>query len=118
MDAISEVLSAVRLRGAFYFRAEFSAPWGLTSPEAKDLAPAIAPGEPSLVIYHLLLEGTGQARLKDGPTLNLSAGDIVVCPHGQSHDLLSLKDSVMNIEAGNVRQKVMCRDLTPLQGGG
>lgn len=32
MDAFSEVLNRVRLKGAMFFRAEFSAPWTLDAP--------------------------------------------------------------------------------------
>jgi len=35
MDAFSQILSGVQLNGAVFFRAEFSAPWGLTAPPAK-----------------------------------------------------------------------------------
>ena len=34
MDAFSEVLSGVRLKGAMFFSAEFSAPWRLSRPTA------------------------------------------------------------------------------------
>jgi len=32
MDAFSEILSGVRLNGAVFFSAEFSAPWGFSTP--------------------------------------------------------------------------------------
>ena len=44
MDAFSEILGGVVLKGAMFFSAEFSAPWGFNSPAAKDLAPMLAPG--------------------------------------------------------------------------
>src|SRR5262245_49848823 len=57
MDAFSEILSGVKLNGALFFTAEFSAPWGLTAPSAERMAETIAPGAAHLVIYHLLVEG-------------------------------------------------------------
>src|SRR5438067_7560260 len=38
MDAFSQILSGVQLTGAVFFSAEFSAPWGLTTPTAKAMA--------------------------------------------------------------------------------
>jgi hypothetical protein len=36
MDVFSEILSGVVLKGALYFNAEFSAPWGFNTPPAPD----------------------------------------------------------------------------------
>ena len=44
MDAFSEVLSGVRLNGAMFFSAEFSAPWRLSTPHCRVLAATLAPG--------------------------------------------------------------------------
>ena len=55
MDAFSEILGGVVLKGAMFFSAEFSAPWGFDAPAAQDLAPMLAPGAPHLLIYHFLL---------------------------------------------------------------
>ena len=44
MDAFSEILSGIRLRGAMFFNAEFSAPWAVESPGSAALAPTLAPG--------------------------------------------------------------------------
>ena len=57
MDAFSEVLSGVKLRGAVYFTADFSAPWGLTVPASNVMTARMAPGADHLILYHLVLEG-------------------------------------------------------------
>src|SRR3954453_5815399 len=51
MDAFSEVLSAVRLKGALFFCGEFSEPWAIAAPPAAALASALALGEPHLVVF-------------------------------------------------------------------
>ena len=43
MDAFSEVLSGVRLKGAVFFRAAFTAPWDFSSPPSHEFAPLLAP---------------------------------------------------------------------------
>jgi hypothetical protein len=81
MDAFSEVLSGVRLKGAMFFSAEFSAPWRLSTPPARTLTPTLAPGAQHMVIYHFVVDGSATVRLEDGPNVELSPGDIVVFPH-------------------------------------
>ncbi|MEO8411554.1 MAG: hypothetical protein ABI478_13380, partial [Propionivibrio sp.] len=39
MDALSQTLNAVRMTGAIFFNAEFTAPWGFTTPSAPKVAP-------------------------------------------------------------------------------
>ena len=43
MDAFSEILTGVKLNGALFFNADFSAPWGFATPAAPTLARAFAP---------------------------------------------------------------------------
>ncbi|HEY8410920.1 MAG TPA: AraC family transcriptional regulator [Pyrinomonadaceae bacterium] len=84
MDVLSEVLRVVRLEGALFFNAEFSAPWCLsTRPSA--IAPYLSPHDRQLIIYHFVTEGRAYAQLHDGQREELSAGDVVVFPHGDPH---------------------------------
>src|SRR4029450_778046 len=63
MDAFSEVLNGVRLKGAMFFRAEFSAPWRLSTPHRRALAPALAPDAPHMLLYHFVVDGSARASL-------------------------------------------------------
>lgn len=85
MDVLSEVLRAVKLDGALFYNAEFSAPWCFRSPPSRILAPYLSPAPRHVIIYHLLTEGRGYARLENGQSVPLSAGDIVIFPHGDPH---------------------------------
>ncbi|HKQ98503.1 MAG TPA: AraC family transcriptional regulator, partial [Candidatus Polarisedimenticolia bacterium] len=87
MDVLSEVLKAVTLEGALFYNAEFSAPWGVRSPESTKVAPYVAPQGGHVIIFHLLTDGRGSARLENGESVTLEAGDIVVLPHGDAHIL-------------------------------
>jgi len=86
MDVLSEVLKAVALQGAVFYNAEFSAPWGFHAPPSQQIAPRLAPDGGHVIMFHLLTEGRGTARLGD-EVLALEAGDIVVFPHGDGHVL-------------------------------
>ena len=117
MDAFSEILSGVKLNGALYFHAEFSAPWGVEAPAWQRLAPLIAPGARHLVIYHFVLEGRAFAHL-DERSEALQAGDVVVLPHGDRHIMTSEPESGGLRESAAVERKIRARDLTMLRIGG
>jgi len=85
MDVLSEVLKLVRLDGALFFNAEFSAPWCLSSSPSKAMVPHLAPTAGHLIIYHFVTDGHAYAKLPNGQRVELSAGDIVIFPHGNAH---------------------------------
>jgi AraC-like DNA-binding protein len=87
MDVLSEVLKVVKLQGAMFYNGEFSFPWGFYSPPSRTVAHYVAPGARHVIIYHLLTEGHASARLVDGQSIILEAGDIVIFPHGDAHIL-------------------------------
>src|SRR5262245_38671725 len=87
MDVLSEVLRAVRLEGALFFNAEFSAPWCISQSRSTDMAPFLSPAAERMIMYHFLTEGRAYARLPDGRQEELTAGDIVIFPHGDAHVL-------------------------------
>ncbi len=85
MDALSESLSSVRMTGAIFLSAEFTAPWGFESPAAAQTASVLSPGTERLVIYHLVIDGSAVVRLPGEPDLPVEAGEIVIIPHGEAH---------------------------------
>jgi len=87
MDAVSEVLKVVKLRGALFFNAEFSAPWCVASSESSKLAPLLCPGAAHVIIYHYLADGRAYAQAPDGSRRDLGPGDVVIFPHGDAHRL-------------------------------
>ncbi len=87
MDVLSEVLRAVRLEGALFFNAEFSAPWCICQSRSNEIAHYLSPQAGHVIIYHFLTEGRAYARLHGGQPVDLVAGDIVVFPHGDGHCL-------------------------------
>jgi len=100
-----------------FFSAEFLAPWRLSTPHSRTLAPTLAPGAQHLVIYHFVVDGSARARLKGGSDVELSPGDIVVFPHGDPHHL-SAGSGANQIESAAVLLKIGTRDISPLQSGG
>ena len=85
MDVLSEVLRVVRLDGALFFNGEFSAPWCVSEPRSTAIASYLSPNSGHLILYHFLTEGRAVARLPDGTREELTAGDVVIFPHGDAH---------------------------------
>ena len=118
MDAFSEILSNVKLSGAVFFSAEFSAPWGFSMPASSIMAARLAPGANHIVLYHLLIEGQSVVEMLDGQEIGLEPGDIVIFPHGDAHHMSSGKDAVRPFPNYGISAKVKARDLSPLHAGG
>ena len=89
MDALSETLRVVRLVGAIFINARFTAPWCYQSPRADTVAPMLEPGAERIVIFHLITEGECHVELKGQAPLRLTAGDVVVFPQGDAHLMTS-----------------------------
>jgi AraC-like DNA-binding protein len=89
MDALSETLRVVRLVGAIFINARFTAPWCYQSPRADDAAPFLEPGGERVVIYHLITEGECYVEMEGQTTLRLTAGDVVIFPQGDAHRMTS-----------------------------
>ena len=117
MDALSQILSGVQLNGAVFFRAEFSAPWGVSTSAAKAMAATAGVGAQHLVLYHLVIEGSAFIELIDGQRTELSPGDIVVFPNGDPHHMGSGAGERPFPDYG-ISAKIKARDLSPLHAGG
>jgi len=89
MDALSDVLRAVRLSGAFFFDVSGCSPWVAETPLGKSVVDAMFPGTGAdhLICYHAILEGECWVELEGEAPLKLVAGDIIVLPHGDTHVL-------------------------------
>src|SRR5215471_19957229 len=119
MDAFSEILSGIKLNGAVFFNAEFSAPWGFSVPPSKEMSVAdvLAPGAAHFVLYHLVVDGGALVEMADGKTLELKSGDVVIFPNGDAHHMSSkgMKPPFPNY---GINDKIRARDLSPLHAGG
>jgi AraC-like DNA-binding protein len=89
MDALSDVLRAVRLRGAVYFDVHASEPWVAEAPPGASMIRVIFPGSEHLISYHVITHGSCWGGIVGEPAVRLSAGDIIVFPHGDPHVMSS-----------------------------
>jgi AraC-like DNA-binding protein len=78
VEPLTDILRSLRLTGTVYFQADFGAPWGMS----------LRGGE--LANFHIVVRG--RCWVRPAPTADaipLEEGDLVVFPHGDSHDLLN-----------------------------
>jgi len=71
-----------------------------------------------LLLYHLLIDGGALVKLADGPSIELTPGDVVIFPHGDPHHMTSLKGALPPFPNYGISAKVKARDLSPLYAGG
>ena len=89
MDALSEVLRVLHFNSAIFFKARFTAPWCLASPQAEAVAAQVDAGSQRLLFYHYFADGSCTVQLDGLPPLHLQAGDIILFPHGDAHTMAS-----------------------------
>jgi AraC-like DNA-binding protein len=94
MDPLSDVLRAVKLNGAYFYRVEAARPWSVHSAPARELVPRILPEAEHLIAYHILLSGSCWAGVDGARQVRMQAGDVVVFPHGEA----TLMSSDENLE--------------------
>ncbi|HXR59567.1 MAG TPA: AraC family transcriptional regulator [Burkholderiales bacterium] len=86
MDALSDVLRSVRLEGACYITAEFTAPWCIRGELGLQSVRARLAGAEHVAFFHFLTEGRCQVRLAEGgATIEATAGDLVLFPQEGRH---------------------------------
>jgi AraC family transcriptional regulator, alkane utilization regulator len=84
MDALSDALRVLRLTGAVFLDAEFSAPWCVISDPRSPRSPMGSSRD--IVFFHVLTEGRCKAKLiEDGLTIEFEPGDLLLLPRGSRH---------------------------------
>jgi AraC-like DNA-binding protein len=86
MDALSDVLKSLRLEGAFYLDAEFTAPWCIRGEcNVPHVRERIA-GADHVLFFHFLTEGGCSAQLASGgEVVDAVAGDLILITHDEPH---------------------------------
>src|SRR5574340_1039050 len=88
-DTLSDLLRAVRVRGAVFYYVSCSDKWSAEAPPASEIAEAEMPGSEHVIEYHMIAKGNGWAAVDGEAPVKLAAGDVVMFPHGDRHVLSS-----------------------------
>lgn len=101
-DTLSDLLRAVRLRGAVFYHVWGDAPWVAEAPHVREIIPAIMPGAEHMIEFHGIVEGSCWGGIAGEPGVQLDEGDLILFPQGDPH--------VMSSEPG-LRAPVQSNDL-------
>ncbi|HVR62090.1 MAG TPA: cupin domain-containing protein, partial [Polyangia bacterium] len=91
-DTLSDLLRAVRLRGAVFFYVEGLAPWVAATPSSREIIPAILPGVDHMMEFHVVVRGTCWGTIAGEAPVPLAEGDIILFPQGDEHVISSAPD--------------------------
>ncbi|MDA4848159.1 AraC family transcriptional regulator [Hoeflea poritis] len=77
LDLLSDILTSLSMKGSLYFRTSFTRPWGVSVPSYENVAR-----------FHFAHRGNCLVGVHgvDEPVF-LAQGDLIIIPHGASHDL-------------------------------
>src|SRR5215831_5720607 len=89
MDALSDVLHAVRLTGAVFFDIQATEPFVIETPAGKSIVGKLFPDAEHLIPYHVVTQGACWAGVIGESPVRLSTGDIVMFPQGDAHVMSS-----------------------------
>jgi AraC family transcriptional regulator, alkane utilization regulator len=105
MDALSDVLGAVRLTGAVFLEMELHEQWSYLTAPARAIADVLMPDADHVVPFHLLSEGKCYARLPDGDAVELGAGDLILFPAGDRHVLTAQSAAALRLKPVEITGK-------------
>ena len=88
-DTLSEMLRAVRLRGALFFYVSGGDDWAAEAPPSRRIAATVMPDVDHVMEYHVVTSGQCWAAIVGEPPVRLSAGDLMMFPHGDAHVISS-----------------------------
>ena len=123
MDALSEVLGAVRLTGAMFLELEMRAQWSMLTAPPRKIADVLMPEADHVIPFHLVTEGKCYARLADEKEpVALSADDLILFPAGDRHVLSAPNEAALRLKpvdvpAESLEQLLRRGEITALKEG-
>lgn len=81
MDVLDDILDTLDLKGALYFRTDFSPPWAVRVPDLDGAAR-----------FHLVVQGRCHVTFDADGAVDLGPGDLVLIPRGRAHVLADRDD--------------------------
>ena len=85
MDAFSDVLRSVRLKGGVFLDARFTAPWCVHSRVVAEDCKPILQNPAQMISYHYVTEGQILIAVAGEDPIGVEAGEIVILPRNDPH---------------------------------
>jgi AraC-like DNA-binding protein len=117
MDALSDVLSALRFSGAVFLDGEFTAPWCVHSRVTAEDFPHRKELPPSVVGFHYVIDGEMQVQIGGAAPVIVHAGEMVLLPRNDPH-LLASESGLAPAEPDPPVQRLEGGLIRMVHGGG
>jgi AraC family transcriptional regulator, alkane utilization regulator len=122
MDILSGVLKSIRLEGAVFLDAEFTAPWCMRGKYGMASVKQQLAGAEHVVLFHFLTQGVCRVRLAEGgEVIEVRAGDLILFPQDDRH-LMGSDLHLAPLEADNLIDAATAvasnPDFVPIRHGG
>lgn len=85
MDALLDMLRAMRLTGGIFLDAEFSAPWCVSAKVGPEDCSPFTPEPRHIIAYHYVTAGHLLLKAGGQPPIRVDGGEIVVLPRNDHH---------------------------------
>jgi AraC-like DNA-binding protein len=85
MDALSDVLRTIRLKGGVFLHAEFSDPWCLGVKVLPESCATFLGETAEIIPYHYVVEGRLRVQVAGGPIYELETGALALFPRNDYH---------------------------------
>lgn len=92
MDVLTDILDSMRLSGGVVVDGSTRGEWCVISHFNEDDRLRMAPGATELVAYHFVRNGRIHARVDGGEAVTATAGDIILLPRNDAHQLYTRAD--------------------------
>lgn len=117
MDALSDLLHAVKLNGALFLEARFTAPWCVETHPSYGAAEMLRPLNP-VVFFHMVTDGRCKVRLATGgEPIDLASGDLVLMPQGDTN-LLGSDLQLAPVDADSLLRPAPLGGMLTIDHGG
>jgi len=92
MDALLDMLRAMRLTGGIFLDAEFTAPWCVTAKVGPEDCSPFTPAPRHIIAYHYVTAGRLLLKVDGRAPITVEGGEIVVLPRNDHHVVGSALD--------------------------
>ena len=92
VDALLDLVRAMRLSGGVFLDAEFTSPWCVSSHVGPEDYGSFLPSPAHVIAYHYVTEGHLLLRVGGGPPVSVGPGEIILLPRNEPHQLGSGAD--------------------------
>ncbi len=95
-NAMSDVLSSLKVSGQVLLVDEYQPPWGIEIPDGRTLAKALhVPVDTAVVPFHIVRRGSFELHTKEHDPMVIRTGEVAICTGGVLHKMIQGEPNVV-----------------------